>query len=115
MKVNIEITEGCTNFSYLINGIEWVDYTCKESEHYDIEFIDDVCEKLIKEVSKQYQLPYWILPFLCDSDYETLCSQDTFIKLVQNNKYVTEECLGTCYECGDTVYRWKLEINIQDK
>ena len=25
MKVNIEITEGCTSFSYLINGIEWVD------------------------------------------------------------------------------------------
>ena len=72
MKVNIEITEGCTNFSYLINGIEWVDYICKESEHYNIEFLD---EALINEVKEQYNLPEWIIGSL----YETLCSQDTFV------------------------------------
>lgn len=112
MKVNIEITEGCTNFSYLINDIEWVDYTDPESEHYYIGFIDNVCDALIDEAKEQYQLPNWVLGYFCDGDYETLCSQDTFTKLVQNNKNTKEECLGTCDECGDTVYRWKLEINI---
>ena len=112
MKVNIEITEGCTNYSYLINGIEWVDYIDIESEHYDTLFLDGVCEALINEVTEQYQLPNWIVSYLYDGCYETACEQGTFIKLVQNNKNVTEECLGTCDECGDTVYRWKLEINI---
>ena len=112
MKVNIEITEGCTNFSYLINGVEWVDYICEESEHYNIDFVDKVCEALINEIVEQYQLPNWIIEYLWDGEHETWCSQDTFTKLVQNNKNVTEECLGTCDECGDTVYRWKLEINI---
>lgn len=112
MKVNIEITEGCTNYSYLINNIEWVDYISKESEHYNIDFLDKVCEKLIDEVTKQYQLPYWITCYLWDGDYETYCSQDTFIKLVQNNKNTKEEYLGTCDECGDSIYRWKLDIEI---
>lgn len=113
MKVNIEITEGCINFSYLINGIEWVDLVCEESEHYNISLLDNVCEELINEAIEQDQLPNWITSYLYDGDYETLCSQDTFVKLVQNNKNTKEECLGTCDECGDTVYRWKLEINIK--
>lgn len=112
MKVNIEITEGCVSYSYLINGIEWVDYIDIKSEHYDTLFLDEVCEALINEATEQYQLPNWIISYLYDGCYETACEQDTFIKLVQNNKNVTEECLGTCDECGDTVYRWKLEINI---
>lgn len=112
MKVNIEITEGCTNFSYLINGVEWVDYIDNKSEHYNILFLDEVCDKLINEITEQYQLPNWIVSYLYDGDYETACEQSTFIKLVQNNKKTEEECLGTCDECGDTVYRWKLEINI---
>lgn len=113
MKINIEITEGCTNFSYLINDIEWVDYTDPESEHYNIDFIDEVCESLINEATEQYQLPDWIIGSLYDGEFESLCSQDTFIKLVQNNKNTKEECLGTCDECGDTVYRWKLKIDIK--
>ena len=114
MKVNIEITEGCISFSYLINDIEWVDYICKESEHYNIEFLDKVHEKLIDEAQEQYQLPNWIIEYLWDGDYETCCEQGTFIKLVKVNKNTKEECLGTCDECGDTVYRWKLEIEIED-
>ena len=113
MKVNIEITEGCTNFSYLINGVEWVDYTNEESEHYNIDFIDKVCEALINEVIEQYQLPHSIECYLWDGDYETYCSQDTFTRLVYNNKNTKEEYLGTCDECGDSIYRWKLEINIE--
>ena len=113
MKVNIEITEGCTNFSYLINGIEWVDYTSKESEHYNIDFVNKVCEVLINEVTKQYQLPNWIIEYLWDG-YDAYCTQDTFTRLVYNNKNTKQECLGTCDECGDTIYRWKLEIEIED-
>ena len=112
MKVNIEITEGCINFSYLINNIEWVDLTCEESRHYDISLINKVCEKLIDEATEQYQLPNWIIEYLWDGDYETYCQQGTFINLVKVNKNTKEECLDTCDECGDTVYRWKLEINI---
>lgn len=112
MKVNIEITEGCTNFSYLINGIEWVDYVSKESEHYNVKFLGNICEALINEVEKQYQLPSWIIEFLWNGDYDLVCTQDTFVKLVQNNKNTKEECLGTCDECGDTTYRWKLDIEI---
>lgn len=114
MKVNIEITEGCTNFSYLINGIEWVDLVDKESEHYNIDFIDKVCEALINEATEQYQLPNWIIEYLWDGDYETCCQQGTFIKLVKVNKNTKEEYLGTCDECGDMIYRWKLEIEIED-
>ena len=113
MKVNIEITEGCTNFSYLINNVEWEDYINKNSKHYNTEFLQDVCEKLIHEAQEQYQLPLWITNYLWDGDYETCCKQGTFIKLVKVNKNTKEECLGTCDECGDTIYRWilKLEIN----
>ena len=32
MKVKIEITEGCTSYSYTINDIEWVDLVDKESD-----------------------------------------------------------------------------------
>lgn len=112
MKVNIEITEGCINFSYLINGIEWVDLVYEESEHYNIPLLDAVCEELINEATEQYKLPEWVISSLYDGDYEAVCTQDTFVRLVKNNKNTKEECLGTCDECGDTVYRWKLEINI---
>ena len=114
MKVNIEITEGCTNFSYLINNKEWVEYACNESTKEDTEFLDKVHEKLIDEAQEQYQLPNWIIEYLWDGDYETCCQQGTVINLVKVNKNTTEECLGTCDECGDTVYRWKLEIDIKD-
>ena len=113
MEVNIEITEGCTNFSYLINNVEWLDYIDNKSEYYDTLFLDEVCDKLIKEITEQYQLPNWIVSYLYDGCYETACEQNTFIKLVQNNKNTKEEYLGHCEECGDTIHKWtlKLEIN----
>lgn len=111
MKVNIEITEGCTSFSYLINNKEWIEYADNESTKEDTEFLDKVHEKLINEAQEQYQLPNWIICYLWDGN-DTYCTQDTFVRLVQNNKNTKEECLGTCDECGDTIYRWKLEINI---
>lgn len=114
MKVNIEITEGCTCFSYLINNIEWIDYISKESKHYNINLVDRVCEALIDEVKEQYNLPIWIIEYLWDGEYETCCTQDTFVRLVQNNKNTKEEYLGTCDECGDMIYRYKLEIEIPE-
>jgi len=113
MKVNIEITEGCINFSYLINGIEWVELVdTEDSNKEDIELVNHVCEKLMYEVEHQYNLPAWIVGYLWDGEYHAYCTQDTFIKLVKNNKNTKEEYLGTCDECGDSIYRWKLEIEI---
>ena len=112
MKVNIEITEGCTDFSYLINNVEWMDYVSKNSKHYNAEFLQDVCEKLIHEAQKQYQLPLWVTDYFWDGDYDTFCSQDTFITLVKNNKNTKIKSLGNCDECGDIIYRWTLELEI---
>lgn len=114
MKVNIEITEGCVDFSYLINDIEWVNLVDKKSDNYNIKLVNNVCEELIEQVKFQYQLPHWIIGYLWDGTYDPYCTQYTFVKLVKNNKNTKEECLGTCDECGDTIYRWKLEINIKD-
>ena len=111
MKVNIEITEGCMSYSYLINGIEWVELYDKESDHYNIELLDKVAEALIKEVVEQYNIPSFMEDYLWDG-IETNCSQDTFVKLVQNNKNTTIESLGHCDECGDDIERWKLELHI---
>lgn len=120
MKVNIEITEGCTSFSYLINGIEWVDLVKDEEPDIhdkeavnNINFVNKVCDTLINEIKSQYNLPAWIIGYLWDGEYDTYCTQDTFIKLVKNNKNTKEEYLGTCDECGDSIYRWKLEIEIE--
>lgn len=112
MKVDINITEGCTCFSYTINGKEWTLLTDPNSEDYDIGFVNAVCSKLIEEVKKQYGLPEWILGYLYDGDYEAECTQQMFITLVQNNKNVKEKWLGDCDECGDSIYEWKLVVDI---
>lgn len=113
MKVKIEITEGCINYSYLINGKEWVDLTSEESKDYNPEFVNAVCEELINQAQEQYQLPTWIASRLCDG-YAVLCEQDTFIELVKNNKHTREKDLGRCEECGSHVYEWYLELEIKD-
>ena len=119
MKITIEITEGCTNFSYLINGKEWVEYVAPdviedEKKHMkEIDFLNNVCEELITEAVEQYNIPQWMVGYLWDGEHDTYCTQDTFVKLVQNNKNTKEEYLGTCDECGDSIYRWKLEIEIE--
>ena len=114
MEVNIEITEGCVNFSYLINDIEWVDLVDKESDNYNIKLVNNVCEELIEQAKFQYQLPHWIIEYLWDGTDDPYCTQYTFIELVKNNKNTKEECLGTCVECGDTIYRWKLTLKINE-
>lgn len=111
MKVNIEITEGCMSFSYLINGIEWVELDDKESKNYNIELLNKVTEALIKEVVEQYNIPSFMEDYLWDG-IETNCEQDTFIRLVKNDKNTTVENLGHCDDCGDDIERYKLEIEI---
>lgn len=113
-KINIVIILGCNNFSCLINDIEWIDYTNKESKHYNISLLDNVCEELISEVIEQYHLPSWIITYFYDVSYETLCSQNTFLKLVLNNKNVIKEYLDTNDGCVEPIYKWKLKIDIKD-
>lgn len=111
MEVTIEITEGCTNYSYLINGVEWNELYDKESKHYNIEELDKVAEALINEAQEQYHLPDWILDFLFDGVY-TNCSLDMFAMLVRNNKRTKLEDIGHCDECGDDIVRMTLKLNV---
>ena len=111
MKVKIEITEGYTSYSYTINDTEWVDLVDKESDYYNLELADKVCEELLKQAQEQYQLPNWIMDYLWDG-CNTTCEQYTFTKLVKNNKDTKEEYLGHCEQCGDMIYRWTLELDI---
>lgn len=113
MEVNIKITEGCTCFSYCINDIEWSDLTDKESENYNIEFVDKICEELIKQAQEQYQLPEWIMEYLWDGA-DTICEQDTFTNLVKHNKHTREKYLGTCDVCNDSIYEWELKISLNN-
>ena len=80
--MKLEVTEGCTAYSYEVDGEEWVDLTeekCKE-----------VLLKLIES---------------CD-DCQSL--RHVFTILVQDmGEY---ENLGTCDQCGDSVMRHTLEL-----
>ena len=83
----------------------------KESDYYNLELADKVCEELLKQAQEQYQLPNWIMDYLWDG-CNTTCEQYTFTKLVKNNKDTKEEYLGHCEQCGDMIYRWTLELDI---
>ncbi len=111
--VTIEITEGCTNYSYLIDGVEWTELCDKESEHYNIFLIDDVVDALVYEAQEQYNLPNWIIDLLYDA-HLPCCTQDTFVKLVRNNNRTELEDLGHCDECGDDIVRMTLKLNIKE-
>ena len=121
MKVKIRMSEGCVCYSYTLNDIEYTDLTDAESEHFNIEFINKVFEKLVDEITNQYSIPPFMVSYLYDGDWydgplaDLLCTQDTFINLVKTNKNCREECLGTCDECGDTIYEYKLNIEINDQ
>ena len=120
MKVKIGMSEGCVCYSYTLNDIEYTDLTDAKSEHFNIEFINKVFEKLVDEITNQYSIPPFMVSYLYDGDWydgplaDLLCTQDTFINLVKANKNCREECLGTCDECGDTIYEYKLNIEIND-
>lgn len=111
-SINISITEGCIDYSYCINGLEWVDLINPDSDVYSPEFINEILDKLIKDITEQYSIPSFIVDYLYDGEYDIDCSQSTFIKLVQNNKNTITKYLGTCEECGDTIIEYKLNFNL---
>lgn len=116
MEVKIEITEGCTCYSYTINGIEYGDLIDKESDNYDPDFVYDVLEAMADEIYIQRK----------DNDELTTLIDDTlafiklensqwfFERLVQfnNNTEVTD--ISYCEQCGDTIITKSLTINIED-
>lgn len=115
MEVKIEITEGCTCYSYTINGIEYRDLIDKESDNYDPDFVYDVLEAMADEIYIQRK----------DNDELTTLIDDTlafiklensqwfFERLVQfnNNTEVTD--ISYCEQCGDTIITKSLTINIE--
>lgn len=112
--IRISITEGCINYSYCINGLEWVDLIDPEYSEYSPEFVNDILDKLIKDIVEQYAIPPFMVDYLYDGDYDIDCSQGTFIKLVQHNKSTITKYLGTCEECGDTIIEYKLNLKLDD-
>ena len=80
--MKLEVTEGCTAFSYTVNDKEWVDLTDDERK--------DVLLKIIQ------------------SQIEFNNCQDVFISLVREfGKYKN---LGRCEQCGDCIETHTLEI-----
>lgn len=117
--VLIEITEGCTCYSYLINGIEWVELTDPTSKDYTTnhnDIINDVHNALVGELLQQYYIPAFLTDNLYDNesdDYEYVpCTQDTFVNLVKSNNRTKKKYLGTCDECGDTIYKYTLILKV---
>ena len=80
--MKIEVTEGCTAFSYTVNDKEWIDLTNEEKK--------DVLLKIIQ------------------SQTEFDNCQDVFISLVQ--EFGQYKNLGRCEECGDCITTHTLEI-----
>lgn len=120
-KIKIEITEGCVSYSYMINGIEWADLTEPTSPHYTIRngnIVANVFYKLYEEICLQYNIPHFLTNYMWDNendDWEAVpCTQDTFIEMVKANKKTEIECLGKCYECGDTIYKYNLWLKIEE-
>lgn len=114
------MSEGCTCWSYTINDIEYVELTDPNSDKFNVNIVNNVFEALVNELIVQYKIPPFMISYLYDGDYyesdelsDLLCTQDTFINCVKANKKCKEECLGTCDQCGDTIYTYKLELIIE--
>jgi hypothetical protein len=116
VKVKIVIMEGCTSYSYCIDGVEWVELTDKHSKSHNPNIVNAVCDALVDEFIKQYP---GIPVFLIDNLYEVDSgnpdldfNQDIFIDLVKNNKNTEYKYIGSCEECGDLIYTWTLTVNV---
>lgn len=116
MEVKIEITEGCTCYSYTINGIEYGDLIDKESDDYNPDFVYDVLEAMTNEIYEQRKDNQDLITVLDDvfTFIEIENSQWFFERLVQfnNNTEVTD--ISYCEQCGDTIITKSLTINIED-
>ena len=81
-KMKLEVTEGCTAFSYSVDDKEWVDLSNEERKN--------------------------VLLKIIQSQIEFNNCQDVFISLVQEfGKYKN---LGRCEQCGDCIETHTLEI-----
>lgn len=118
--VKIEITEGCTCYSYTINGIEWVDLTDPESPDYTINhdnIVERVFDALYIDINTQYNIPSFLRGFMMDNYEDNFnavpCTQQMFCNMVETHKNTKSKCLGYCDECGDTIYRYTLNLKIE--
>lgn len=116
VKVKIVIMEGCTSYSYCIDGVEWVELTDKQSKSYNPNIVNAVCGALVDEFVAQYRgIPVFLIDNLYnvgsgnpDIDF----NQDIFIDLVKNNKNTEYKYICSCEECGDSIYDWTLTIDV---
>lgn len=118
--INIEITEGCTAYSYTINGIEWSDLTDPDSEYYTEKqngLIDYAFTKLYNELVDQYDIPNFLLDCMWDNDNyndnceQIPCTQYMFTQMVKANRNtVVEHDDYVCECCGDTVTTYRLKL-----
>lgn len=117
-NIDINITEGCIAYSYSINGVEWVDLTDKNSEKYDPNIVNAVCAELLDRLEEHRpDIPRFLIDNLYEvgtSDPNIDFDQDIFIELVKNDKDTKTEYLGSCDECGDSIYNWKLIIEVPE-
>lgn len=118
--VLIEITEGCTSYSYTINGIEWVELTDTNSPNYTTKrdnIVLKVFDVLLGELCTQYDIPYFLKDCMFNNEEDNWedvpCTQDMFINMVLANKRTTEKDLGHCDECGDDVIKYTLILEIE--
>lgn len=118
--INIKVSEGCTAYSYTINGIEWVDLTDTDSEYCTVkqgDLVRRTFDKLLEDLISQYDIPPFLLDYMYDNnndDWEQVpCTQDTFIKMVKANKN-TEVTYDNhvCECCGDTVTTYRLVVKV---
>ena len=116
MEVKIKITEGCTCYSYTINGIEYGDLIDNKSDNYNPDFVYDVLDAMADEIYIQKKdndrLTTLIDDMLAFIKLEN--SQWFFEKLFQFNENTKIIDCHHCEQCGDTVITRSLTINIED-
>ena len=115
MEVKIKITEGCTCYSYTINGIEYGDLIDNESDNYNPDFVYDVLDAMAKELYKQeeYNIKFTILLGDVLSFIKLENSQWFFERLFQFNENTKTIDCHHCEQCGDTIITRSLTLNIE--
>lgn len=104
MKFKLQITEGCTCYSYTINDMEYDDLLDKQDEYYNPELVYNTLQVMVKDL--ELQCPNEMAFELIDSiiAYHRLSElRWLFEFLFHENK--NTKCIDswTCDECFDTV------------
>lgn len=116
MEVKIEITEGCTCYSYTINGKEYGNLIDKESDDYNPDFVYDVLDAMTNEIYEQRKDNSEFIELLDDilSFIKLENSQWFFERLFHFNANTKTVDTSYCEQCGDTIITKSLTINIED-